>query len=924
MATLQNIRSKGPLLVIVIGLALFAFIAGDAWKVLQPHQSQDVGEVNGETISAQDFQALVEEYTEVIKFSSGNSALSDEQTNRIKDEVWRTYVNNKLIEKEAKKLGLSVSKAEVQAIIDAGVHPMLQQTPFRNPQTGAFDKDMLKKFLVDYSKMNKAQMPSNYAEYYESMYKFWSFLEKSLIQARLQEKYQALITKSLFSNPVEAQDAFDARVDQSDLLLAAVPYSSIVDSTIVIKDSDLKAAYDKKKEQFKQYVETRNIKFIDVQVTASAEDRAALQKEMEEYTEQLIANPSDYTTFIRSTGSETPYTDLFYTTKSLPADVTARLDSVAVGGVFGPYYNVSDNTLNSFKKLATAAMPDSIEFRQIQVVAEDAEKTKTLADSIYNAIKEGASFAEVAKKYGQTGEPTWISSANYEGAQIDGDNLKYITAVTTLGQNELTNLALGQANVILQVTNKKAVKDKYKVAVIKRPVEFSKETYSKAYNEFSQFIAANNTLEKMIANAEDAGYKLLDRADLYSSEHGIGGIRGTKDALKWAFEAKAGEVSGLYECGESDHMLVVGVASIVPEGYRPLALVKDQLRAEILRDKKAEKIMADMKAANATSFEQYKNMANAVSDSVKHVTFSAPAYIPALRSSEPLVGAYASIAEVNELTNLALGQANVILQVTNKKAVKDKYKVAVIKRPVEFSKETYSKAYNEFSQFIAANNTLEKMIANAEDAGYKLLDRADLYSSEHGIGGIRGTKDALKWAFEAKAGEVSGLYECGESDHMLVVGVASIVPEGYRPLALVKDQLRAEILRDKKAEKIMADMKAANATSFEQYKNMANAVSDSVKHVTFSAPAYIPALRSSEPLVGAYASIAEVNKLSAPIKGNGGVFVLQPYAKEKLNETFNKETEEDNLANMHARMASQFISDLYLKANVKDQRYLFF
>ena len=65
-------------------------------------------------------------------------------------------------------------------------------------------------------------------------------MEKSLIQARLQEKYQALITKSLFSNPVEAEDAFNARVDQSDLLLAAVPYSSIVDSTIVIKESELK------------------------------------------------------------------------------------------------------------------------------------------------------------------------------------------------------------------------------------------------------------------------------------------------------------------------------------------------------------------------------------------------------------------------------------------------------------------------------------------------------------------------------------------------------------------------------------------------------------------------------------------------------------------------------------------------------------
>ena len=521
-----------------------------------------------------------------------------------------------------------------------------------------------------------------------------------------------MITKSLFSNPVEAEDAFNARVDQSDLLLAAVPYSSIVDSTIVIKESELKDAYNKKKEQFRQYVETRNIKYIDVQVTASPEDKADIQKEVEEYTAQLAENPSDYSNFIRSTGSTQQYVDLFYTDKALPADVVARLDSVKVGGVYGPYYNASDNTINSFKKLASAAMPDSIQYRQIQVVAEDAAKTKTLADSIYTAIKGGADFAEIAKKYGQTGEATWISSANYEGAQVDGDNLKYIAAITTLGQNELANLALGQANVILQVMNKKAVKDKYKVAVIKRPVEFSKETYSKAYNDFSQFIAANNTLDKLVANAEDAGYRLLDRTDLYSSEHAIGGVKGTKEALRWAFAAKAGEVSGLYECGESDHMMVVAVTNIIPEGYRPLSMVQEQLRSEILRDKKAEKIMADMKAAGATTFDQYKNMANAVSDSVKHVTFAAPAYVPALRSSEPLVGAYASIAELN--------------------------------------------------------------------------------------------------------------------------------------------------------------------------------------------------------------------KLSAPIKGNGGVFVLQPYAKEKLNETYNQETEEATLEGMHARIANQFMNDLYLNANVKDSRYLYF
>ena len=179
MATLQNIRSRGAWLVVVIGLALFAFIAGDAWKVLQPHQSQDIGEVNGESLSAQDYQALVEEYTDVIKFTSGQNSLTDEQNNQIKDEVWRSYVNNKLVEREAKKLGLVVTPAEIQAVIESGNNPLLQQTPFRNPQTGVFDKDMLKKFLLDYSKMDRRQMPAQYADYYEAMFKFWSFVERT-------------------------------------------------------------------------------------------------------------------------------------------------------------------------------------------------------------------------------------------------------------------------------------------------------------------------------------------------------------------------------------------------------------------------------------------------------------------------------------------------------------------------------------------------------------------------------------------------------------------------------------------------------------------------------------------------------------------------------------------------------------------------
>lgn len=661
MATLQKIRSKGPLLVGAVGLALFAFIAGDAWRVLQPHQSQDVGEVGGESLSARDYQAMVEEYTEVVKYSSGLTALTDEQANRLQDDVWRTYVENKLIEAEAEKLGLKVTNAELQSIIDAGTHPLLRQTPFSNPQTGTFDADALKKFLVDYSNMNRAQMPAQLVENYDEMYRYWAFIERTLKQMRLQEKYQALITKSLLSNPVEAQHTFDARVNQTDVLLTAVPYSSIPDTTVSVSDSDLQAAYNKKKEQFKQPVEVRNIRYIDVQVTASEEDKAALRAEMDEYTAQLSKTTGDYASFIRSTGSDYPYVDLYCSTRALPGDVVSRLDSVAVGDVFGPYYNVTDNTLNSFKRLGEAMLPDSIEYRQIQVMASDLSKTRTLADSIYNALKGGTDFTALAEKYNQKGDKVWLASAAYEGAQLDGDNLKYVQTLNNLKTNEIENVSLGQFNIVVQVTNRKAMTEKHKVAVIKRPIEFSKETYSKAYNQFSQFIAANNTLEKMEANAEEAGYRLYPKDNLASSEHGIGGIRGTKDALRWAFDAKVGEVSGLYECGESDHMMVVGLAAVVPEGYRPLSMVKDQLRREVLRDKKAEKIMADMQAAGATSLEQYRSLSGAVSDSVKHVTFSASAYVPALRTSEPLVSAYADGTELNKLSAPVKGNGGVFV-----------------------------------------------------------------------------------------------------------------------------------------------------------------------------------------------------------------------------------------------------------------------
>ena len=266
MATLQKIRSKGPLLVIVIGLALFAFIAGDAWKIFQPHQNQqNAGVVNGKKISAQEFQSMVEEFTRVQELLYGNH-LSDDALTQARDGMWQSYVTYELVREEADKLGLTVTDEEIRQMIQEGTSPLLNNTPFVNPQTGMFDKTLMESIATQTSP-DQALLIMN-------------FVEKNLKQSLLVSKYQALVMSALISNPVSAQASFDGRVNETDLRMALLPYSSIADSTITISQSEIKELYNKKKEQYKNLEETRNIQYIDYVVTPSEADRKATQDEV--------------------------------------------------------------------------------------------------------------------------------------------------------------------------------------------------------------------------------------------------------------------------------------------------------------------------------------------------------------------------------------------------------------------------------------------------------------------------------------------------------------------------------------------------------------------------------------------------------------------------------------------------------------------
>ena len=713
MAALGTIRKRGVILVCIISFGLFAFIAEEAFRSCDSaknNERQQIGEVFGEKISVQEFQKLVDEYTEVIKMQQGQDNLPEEQMNQVKDMVWNSYIQNKIVAHEAEKLGLTVTDAELQDILKTGTSPMLAQTPFVNQQTGRFDVSALQKFLADY-KAQKANPSANaqMMDQYTKIYNYWSFIEKTLRQQTLAQKYQSLLAHCFLSNPVEAKMAFKEENEESKIQLAAFPYSDIQDDKVKVVESDLKAKYDEMKARFKQPVESRDIKFVDIQVEASQADRAALNKEFAGYHTQLAA-AADPTEVVRKSASTVAYLGIPVAKDAFPSDIAATLDSMAVGATTAVKANKADNTLNIVKLVNKQQLPDSIQYRVIQVAAASVAEAKTMADSIQGAISGGADFEAIAKKYGQTGEKAWMTTRQYEFAQsMDKDNKAFINALNTQAVNATSQLQLGQGYVILQVCDRKAMIEKYTAAVIKKNVDFSQDTYRTAYNKFSSFVSANQTADEIVKNAAKSGYKVQDLKDITTATHYVANIHSTREALKWIFEAKEGSVSPMYECGNNDHLLVVVLDKINRIGFRGLddPQVKEMVKAEVIKDKKAE--MIEAKLNGVKNIAAAKSKGAKVSE-VNQITFAAPVFVASAGASEPaLSGAVSATKKGVFSAHPVKGNAGVYLfLVTNKS-----------NRPVKFDEKALEQKCRQKSMQYAGNFMNELYLnANVVDNRY--------------------------------------------------------------------------------------------------------------------------------------------------------------------------------------------------------------
>jgi len=681
MTALGKIRSKGILLIIIIGLGLFAFIAEEAFRScngIKGQNSQQIGEVLGEKIYVQDFQKLLEEYQDAMKLTMRTDNLSEDQLNQLKDQVWQQLVSERVMKEDCKKLGLTVTEDELQNVLNDGTNQLLTQTPFVNQQTGRFDVSILKQFIDAYRKA-EASNNSQQLDQMRPAYNYWLFVEKNLRTQLLAQKYQSLLANCVLSNKVEAKMAFNEENEEAQIQLASIAYNTIKDADIKVTDEELKAKYEELKPAFRQQQETRDVKMVDVQVKASATDRGQLQKDMAGYQKQL-AEAADPTQVVSKSGSMIQYIGLPVSGKAFQQypDIASKIDSMAVGTT-SVVENTKDNTYNIVRIISRTELPDSVEFRQIQVGGKTLEAARASADSIQKALAAGGDFQAIAKRYGQDSTTTWFTGAMYEQAStMSQDNRAYIEALLNGAVGSTQNIELTQGNVVIQVLNRKAMKSKAVAAVIKKEIRFSDNTYSKAYNRFSQFVTQSQaSLADLQKHATKFGYTVQDLNDFATSSHTVGNVGGSgiRDAIKWIFEAKEGQVSQLFEAGkENDHLLVLCMTKIHPQGYRPWddAQVKEILKREVIRDKKAEMIMAKLKGVNSIAAAQAKG---AKVSTVNQITFAAPAFIQATGAAEPaLSGAVAATAQGKFCSAPVKGNAGVyVFQVVKKQMRPAKY-----------------------------------------------------------------------------------------------------------------------------------------------------------------------------------------------------------------------------------------------------------
>ena len=612
MAAIGNIRKHYGLLVVIVGIALLAFVLGDLFRSTNRRQPENVATVDGEKITHKDYSNMVNMNLENAKAQNGGS-LSTEDNYTVHANTLEQMIRDIIMKNEYKDLGLVVSGDELfDQFLGENPNQYVVKS-FTNPD-GSFNRELVATYIRDFQTLNPEK---------KSM---WINFERAIKEDRLNTKYETLLKKGFYLPSKLAARIYADKNEKTSAEVYAIRYNTVADSTVTVSDADNKAFYENNKNKY-QTEATRSIDYIIFDIVPSQAD-IEYSKNFVGDLKQDFAQIENAANFVNA-NSDLPYDSTWKSRSDVPAELESVIfdENNGVGFVYGPYEN--EGYYNVAKIIAMENRSDSLMASHILVSYANAlrseatrtkEEAQALADSILNVVKKDNSKLEDLAK----------SLSDDPSAQTNNGDLGWFTdGMMVYTFNEFVqNNKVGTVGMvetpygfhIIKVTDRNEAAPKARLAVVAHEIAPSTATYQNVFAEANKFVTENTTAEEFNKAIEEQGLNKRTYPNLRSNTNRITGINNPRQIVRWAFdkETKVGDMSTIFDL---DNMYVVAVLTkSVKEGYTPAEDIAERYQFVIKKEKKGA-MLAEKAKAYGTDYQKMINELNGEKTTVDNVTF---------------------------------------------------------------------------------------------------------------------------------------------------------------------------------------------------------------------------------------------------------------------------------------------------------------
>lgn len=612
MAIIGNIRKHSGLIIVVIGVALAAFVLGDFFKPSSGPQTNDIGEVAGENITYRDFSYRVDEEVVLQKQRQNTENLTPDEVFQTKETVWNQIVREIIMGKEYDELGITVTPEELfDQVQGPAPHQYILQY-FKDPETGQYNPALVLNFLKTLDQREPEAKDQ------------WLLLEKAIKADRLNTKFNNLISKAFYLPQIFAKREFADQNQRAKITLVRADYQTVPDSSIKLTEDDYEKYYEEHKNEYKQEA-TRDIDYVIFDVSASPEDREKISEEVTEIYAEFLKVEDDYANFVNAT-SDSRYDSTFRKEGSLPVSIDSIMFNSPIGTMIPPY--IEEGAWHMAKLLDVQNRPDSMRMSYILITHKDArvneettrtiEEAKALADSILDVLnREPQKFEELVQALSD--DPTTKEKNGDIGWFADQSILGTFNQFCLLGN--IGDFSIEETNFgfhILKITDKMEAVKKVRIAMISRLIEPSSQTFQDVYANANRFATENNNIEAF----ENSGMNIRKAENVKIMDNSIPGIKYPRIIIQWSFleTTPKGSVSQVYDI--DNNYVVAMVRDVKDEGVASIDQVKASIEPLVLREKKAEVLIEKINSNNPATLAQAATLFNVAIDTAE-LTFYA-------------------------------------------------------------------------------------------------------------------------------------------------------------------------------------------------------------------------------------------------------------------------------------------------------------